>query len=218
RLLSGLGFFLMTGLRISRLAIVVLLRMTHPAGCEQVMVVLEGRLVAEAGATRGPWVVRLAGVSSAGEPTLVATESAASPTGEAATAGESAAAPTLGAGDLRGGVTHGRAHLVDLEFDDGALLALARLEGALHQASLCDHAHTLGHGLGDVLRRVATDGATQEEGVAVGPLVLLPVETARGRCDREVGNGRPRGGEPQFRISREVSDHGDNGLACHDAP
>src|SRR5699024_7842110 len=142
------------------------------------------------------------GVSSAGEPTLVATESAASPTGEAATAGESAAAPTLGAGDLRGGVTHGRAHLVDLEFDDGALPAPAGLEGPLHQATLRDRAHALGQGLCDVLRRVAPDGATQEEGVAVDPLALLPVEPARGRCDREVGNGCPRGGEPQFRISR----------------
>src|SRR5699024_3129305 len=213
RLLSGLGFFLMTGLRISRLAIVVLLRMTHPAGCEQVMVVLEGRLVAEAGATRGPWVVRLAGVSSAGEPTLVATESAASPTGEAATAGESAAAPTLGAGDLRGGVTHGRAHLVDLEFDDGALLALAGLEGALHQTSLCDHAPSLGQGLGDVLGGVAPAGATQDAVLAVDPVAVQPGEPERGRCVRAVGTGGPRGGEPQFRISREVCDHGDNGLA-----
>src|SRR5699024_11640272 len=62
--LRGLAFFLMTGLRESRFAIVVLLRCTHPdrvrSGDD-----LERGLVADAGATRCPRVVGRAGGATA---------------------------------------------------------------------------------------------------------------------------------------------------------
>ena len=108
-----------------------------------------------------------------------------------------------------------RADLVDVDLEDGALLALAGLVLTLLQAALHDDAHALLEGLGDVLRGLPPDRAGQEQRVAVLPLVGLPVEGARRRGDPEVGHGRPRGGEAQLRVVDEVADHGDDGLACH---
>src|SRR5699024_4962551 len=153
-----------------------------------------------------------AALAAAAEAAALASAIAAAP------AGEATAPATLGASDLRCGVTHGRAELVDLQLDDVALLALAGLEGTLDQTTLRDHPHALGEGLGDVLRSLAPDGATHEESLTVPPLTSLAVEQPRGGRDGEVGHGRTRGGEPQLRVSREVSDHGDDGVACHDAP
>ena len=46
---------------------------------------------------------------------------------------------TGGLGDRRGRVAKRWADLVDLQLDDGALLALLRLEGALLEAPLCHY-------------------------------------------------------------------------------
>src|SRR3954454_782880 len=80
----------------------------------------EGRFVGRPGRRR-PGVAR-----------ATATTAGATTAGEATAATEATAAlTTRGTGDLRGGVAEGRADLVDLELDDGALLAFLRVEGAL---------------------------------------------------------------------------------------
>src|SRR5690606_14395629 len=133
----------------------------------------------------------------------------------ATTAEAPAAAAPADLVDLGRGVAERRADLVDLELDDGALLALARLERPLPQAALHHHAHATGERLGDVLRCLAPDVAAQEQGVAVLPLAGLAVEGARGGRHREVGDGGPGRGEAKLRIGGEVADHRDDGLAGH---
>src|SRR5699024_6909847 len=143
---------------------------------------LERGLVAEAGATRCPRVVGRAGgataarVAAALVAAAVAAALAAAAEAAATAATGEAAAPSLGAGDLRRGVPHGRADLVDLQLHDVALLALAGLEGTLDQTTLRDHPHPLGEGLGDVLRSLAPDGAAHEESLTVLPLPCLRSE------------------------------------------
>src|SRR5699024_11522896 len=110
------------------------LRCTHPdrvrSGDD-----LERGLVAEAGATRCPRVVGRAGgataarVAAALVAAAVAAALAAAAEAAATAATGEAAAPSLGAADLRRGVPHGRADLVDLQLHAVALLALAGLEG-----------------------------------------------------------------------------------------
>src|SRR5690625_1347348 len=146
----------------------------------------ERGFVTEGGTTRGPGVFRL-GLASA----LLAVT---------ATTAEAATAAARGAGDLRGGVPHGGADLVDLHLHHGALLTFTGLERTLHQAALRDHTHALGEGFGHVLRGLAPDRAPHEQRLAVLPLLGLPADLARGGCDGEVRDGRPRGGESQFRI------------------
>src|SRR5690625_4851072 len=158
-------------------------------------VLSERGLVTEGGTTRGPGILRL-GLAGA----LLAVT---------ATTAESASATPLGAGDLRGGVPHGGADLVDLHLHHGALLPLPGFERTLHQQALGDHAHPLGEGLGHVLRGLTPDRAAHEQRFAVFPLLGLPVELAGGGCDSEVRDGRPRGGESQFRVSGQVADHRD---------
>src|SRR5665647_2260652 len=136
----------------------------------------------------------------------------------AATAGgaaTAAAARALSPGDLGRRVTQRGAHLVDLELDDRALLALAGLVRALDEPALHDHPHPLGQGLGDVLGSLAPDGAAHEQRVAVLPFVALLVETARGGRDGEVRDRRPRWGEAQLGVAREVPDHRDDGVTSH---
>ena len=138
----------------------------------------------------------------------------------AALAATGVAAPatlTAGAGDLGGGEGQGRTDLVDLELDDGALLALAGLVGALLQPTLHHDTHAALQGLGDVLGRLPPHRAGEEQRVAVLPLVGLTVEGARRRRDPEVRHGRTRGGEAQLRVVDEVADHRDDGLACHES-
>src|SRR4051794_12941825 len=78
---------------------------------------LEGRFVGRPGRRR-PGAARAAAAAPA-----------AAAAGEATAATEATAAlTTRGTGDLRGGVAEGRADLVDLELDDGALLAFLRVE------------------------------------------------------------------------------------------
>src|SRR5699024_8407656 len=145
---------------------------------------LERGLVAEAGATGCPRVVGRAGVAAAAleAATLAAAAVAAALATAiaAAPAGEATAAAPLGAGDLRSGVTHGRAELVDLQLDDVALLAIASLEGTLHQTTLRARPHALGERRGDVLRSHAQDGASHEESLTVLPLTSLAVELRQG--------------------------------------
>src|SRR4051812_22552904 len=130
---------------------------------------------------------------------------------ETATAATSAGHP----GDLGRGVLQAGADLVDVELHDGALLALAGLVRARLETALRDDAHPLLQGLRDVLRCLAPDRAVEEQRVAVLPLVGLPVEVARRRGDREVRDGRTRRGEPELRVTGQVADNGDDGLASH---
>src|SRR5690606_27867793 len=116
----------------------------------------------------------------------------------AASAAETtAAATTTGLVDLRGGVTQGGTDLVDLEFDDRALLPLAGFVGALLESSAHDDASASGQALGDVLRCFTPDVAAQEERFAVFPLVGVPIEHSRGGRDGEIRNRRSRGRETQ---------------------
>src|SRR3954453_8744551 len=161
---------------------------------------LEGRFVG--GRRRGrPGVARTA----AGE--AAATATATEPT--------TAALAARSAGDLGRGVPQGGADLVDLELDDGALLAFLGLERALLEPPRDDDPRTTGERLGDVLRRLPPDVATQEQGLAVLALLRLAVEGAGRRRDGEVRDGGAGRREPQLRVGRQVPDDGDDGLAGH---
>src|SRR4051812_4085544 len=163
----------------------------------------EGRFVGRPGRRR-PGVARAAATTAttAGEAAAAATEA-------------TAALTTRGTGDLRGGVAEGRADLVDLELDDGALLAFLRVEGALLEPAADDDARTAGQRLGDVLGRLAPDVAAEEQRLAVLPLLRLTVEGPRCRRHGEVGDGSARRREAQFRIGGQVADDGDDGFTGH---
>src|SRR4051794_16714914 len=164
--------------------------------------------LAAAGRGRGrPRVVRRGGPTglAAGRAALAAAAGVAAP-----------AALAAGAVDLGGGELQRRTDLVDLELEDGALLTLAGLVGPGLEPALDDDPHAPLERLGDVLGRLAPDGAAQEHGLAVDPLVGVLVEVARGRGHREVGDRGARGREPQLGVVGEVADHGDDGLACHE--
>src|SRR3954468_2995793 len=88
-----------------------------------------------------------------------------------ATAGRVTATATattaLSLGDFRGRVAQRRADLVDLDFEDGALLAFLRLVAALLEPALDDDPHAALQRLGDVLGRLPPDVAAEEEALAV---------------------------------------------------
>src|SRR6185503_6495857 len=119
--------------------------------------------------------------------------------GPAAEAAASSATATtaLTAVDLRRGVAQGRADLVDLDLEDGALLAFLGLVGALLEPPRDDDAHPALERLGDVLGRLPPDVAREEEALAVLPLVGLLVEEARSGRDAELRHRRTAGREPQ---------------------
>src|SRR5690606_10030909 len=79
------------------------------------------------------------------------------------------------AGDLSRRVTERGADLVDLELDGRALLALARLVGALLQATGRDDPHALRQRTRDVLGELAPHRRAEEQRFAVLPLVRLAV-------------------------------------------
>src|SRR5689334_17645020 len=169
----------------------------------------EGGLVREAAATA-------AARGRGGAPRVVGRHSAATAVSAAtATAEVTAAATAADLVDLGRGVAQRRPDLVDLELDDGALLAFLRLERPLLEAALHDDAGAAGQGLGDVLRRLPPDVAAQEQRLAVLPLARLLVERARGGRDGEVRDRRTGRGEAQFRVGRQVADHGDDGVSGH---
>ena len=85
----------------------------------------------------------------------------------------------------------------------------------LEHLELDDHRSAPVQGLRDVLRRLAPDGAAQEQRLPVLPLVRVLVEGAGRRRDGEVRDGCPAGGEAQLGVGGEVADHGDDGVACH---
>src|SRR4051794_23488053 len=123
----------------------------------------------------------------------------AAPTGSGATVAGSdpTAGPSAGTlpgpgrlGDGRRRIAERRADLVDLDLDDGALLALLRLEGALLGAPRCSPPGPWGQRLGSVLPRLPPHAAAQEERLAVLPLLGLAVQGARGGCDGEGGDRR----------------------------
>src|SRR5690606_23464174 len=116
---------------------------------------------------------------------------------------------------LRRGVPQRRADLIHRQLDDGALLALLGLVGALLEAALHHHPHALGQGLADVLGELPPRVAAQEQGLAVFPLAGGAVEDpGRGR-DREVRDRRSGRGEPQFRVGGEIADHRDYCFSSH---
>src|SRR5699024_6172595 len=140
---------------------------------------LERGIGAKALATATPRVVAIgAGLAaSVGPPIESATtlEVAAAAEVAAATSKVSASATevptaTAGAGDLCGGVPHGRANLINLELHHGAAFTLTGLEGPLHEPALNDDPHPLGEGFGNVLGGVAPDRAAQEESFPIPPL------------------------------------------------
>src|SRR3954462_5645228 len=90
----------------------------------------EGRLLAGAADRDRPWI------GGAGPPGPSATVAGTVPV-----AGRSTGTMpgTSGLGDSGRRVAERRADLGDLQLDDGALLALLRLEGALLEAALCHH-------------------------------------------------------------------------------
>src|SRR3954452_23622925 len=106
-----------------------------------------------------------------------------------------------GLGDRRRRVTERRADLIDLHLDDGALLALLGLEGALLEAALCHHPGAAGQRLGDVLRRLPPHAAAQEERLSVLPLLGLAVQGARGGGDGEGGDRCARGCPAQLGVA-----------------
>src|SRR5688500_18274618 len=165
----------------------------------------EGRFVGRAGGRR---------------PGVAAPAAATGATGgaEAASAAATEAAATLtagGLGDLRGGVAQRGADLVDLQLDDGALLAFLGVERTLLEPSADDDPRAAGEGLGHVLRRLPPHVAPEEQRLAVLPLLRLTVEGAgRGRHG-EVGHGGTGGREPELRVRRQVADDRDDGFAGH---
>src|SRR5215207_9809835 len=124
--------------------------------------------------------------SAAGE-AATATAAVAAATAEAATT--AAALTAGGAGDLGRGVAERGADLVDLELDDGALLAFLRVEGTLLQPTRDDDPGAAGERLGDVLGRLPPHVAAEEQRLAVLPLLRLAVEGAGRRGHGEVGDG-----------------------------
>src|SRR3954447_24711809 len=163
----------------------------------------EGRLVGRAGGSR-PGVARSAATTGGAE--------AAS----AAAATEAAAALTAGGlGDLRGGVAQRGADLVDLQLDDGALLAFLGVERALLEPPADDDPRAAGEGLGHVLGHLPPHVAPEEQRLAVLPLLRLTVEGARGGGHGEVGDRGAGRGEPELRVRRQVADDRDDGFAGH---
>src|SRR3954452_6201884 len=182
-------------------------------GCSWVVLVggLERRLVVRSGAT--------AGSRCRAPRVVVAAAGRGGPTAATAAATAAVAATPTTAGDLvhlRRGVAQRGADLVDLELDDGALLALPCLERPLTQPAGHHDPHAAGERLGDVLRRLSPHVAPHEQRLAVLPLAGLAVEGARGGGHGEVRDGRTRRGEAQFGVGRQVADHGDDGFASHD--
>src|SRR4051812_12177241 len=116
----------------------------------------EGGLVREAAAATAA-----AARGRGGTPRVVGRHSAAAATAvsTATAAAEVTAATAADLVDLGRGVAQRGADLVDLELDDGPLLAFLRLERPLLQAALHDDASAAGQGLGDVLRRLPPDVA-----------------------------------------------------------
>src|SRR5690606_10860747 len=178
---------------------------------------------AAAGAAGGPGVVgrgaaALLAAASEAAALLAAAEAALLAAAEAAAlAAAEPSALQLGLVDLRGGVAQGRADLVDLDLEDGALLTLAGLVRTLLETSLDDHPHAALQGLGHVLGGLPPDVAREEQRLAVLPLARLAVEVPRGRGEAEGRDRLPARGESQIRVLDEVPDHRDYGVACHGA-
>src|SRR6202020_270657 len=114
---------------------------------------------------------RLAAVPTA----LVPAAGGLAPAAVTAATGTARTAGAVGPGDLGGSVPQGRADVVDLDLVHGPLLAFLRLVLALLEPTGHDDPHTALQRLGDVLRRLPPHVATEEEAVAVLPLVGRPV-------------------------------------------
>src|SRR3954469_24993288 len=163
----------------------------------------EGRFVGRAGGSR-PGVARSAATTGGAE------AASAAPTGEAA-----ASLTARGLRDLRGGVAQRGADLVDLQLDDGALLAFLGVERALLEPPADDDARTAGEGLGDVLGPLTPQVAPEEQRLAVLPLLRLTVEGAGGGGNGEVGDRGAGRREAQLWVRGQVPDDGDDGFAGH---
>src|SRR6059058_1553101 len=111
-----------------------------------------------------------------------------------------ATAATRAAGDLRGRVAQRRADLIDLELDGGALLAVAVVVRPLLQPAGRDDARSLRERARDVLGELAPDTGPEEQRFAVLPVVALPIEGPRRRCDGEVGDRQTVLRVPQLRV------------------
>src|SRR5690606_7035745 len=127
-----------------------------------------------------------------------------------------ATAATAGcAGHLRGRVPQARADLVDLEFDRGALVAVAVVVGALLEAAGRDDAAALRERPGHVLGELAPARRAEEQRLAVLPLVARAIEGAGRRRDREVRDRKTRLRVTQLGVGGEVAHDRDDRLAGH---
>src|SRR4051812_22871317 len=118
----------------------------------------EGGLVGRPGGRR-PGVARAA-AATATEATTAA-------------AAEAAALTPRGAGDLGRCIAQRGADLLDLELDDGALLAFLRLERTLLEPAADDDPRSAGERPGHVLGRLPPHVAAEEQRLAVLPLLRL---------------------------------------------
>src|SRR5690606_3341927 len=109
-----------------------------------------------------------------------------------------AAVVAAGAGHPGGRPGEGRAGLVDLALDDGALLALTGLVGPLDQSAGDDDAHALGEAFGDVLGGLAPYRAAHVQRVAVTEFAGLAVVAAGCGRDGEGCDCGAGGGEAEF--------------------
>lgn len=98
----------------------------------------------------------------------------------------------VGLGDGGGGGLERGADFLDRELVGGALLPVLFV-AALGQSALGDDAHAAGEGSGDVLGGLAPYGGVEKEGVAVLPLVRLPVEKAGVDAMVKLATGAPDG-------------------------
>src|SRR5439155_22062081 len=107
--------------------------------------------------------------------------------------------------DRRGGPPQARAHLVDLDLDDRALVAVGCLPVALLEPPGDDHPGALFQRLGGVLRLLAPARAA-EEGRLLMPLVRRAVLPAAAHGDAELRHRLTASGEPQLGVVDDVAD------------
>src|SRR4051812_41618551 len=123
---------------------------------------------------------------------------------------------TVGLGHIGGGPFQTWTEVVRLDLDDGALLALLVLPGALLEAPGDDHARPPR----ERLRRVLGPGAPAVDGeerrLAVGPVAGGVADPRRIR-DPEVRDRRAVGRVAQLRVVRQVAHDGDLVVARHGA-
>src|SRR4051794_1002592 len=122
----------------------------------------------------------------------------------------------VGLGHAGSGPLQAGTEVVGLDLDDGALLALLVLPGALLEAPGDHHARPPRERLGRVLGQGTPAVDREERRFAVGPVARGVADPRRVR-DAEVRDRRPVGRVPQLRVVRQDADDGDLVIARHGA-